>query len=235
MSKESGEGQYRYASVYDLGGRPLSSVSQRVYSGLSLMEEGVLLDLGGGSGRIPMNAPRPRSAHFLVIDINSTAIDQCRTAILRDGRMDEAVVGDITNLSALPAAQNREFRGAVSWRVIHALTPSQQLQVLDQARQILPFGAPLFLAVASDLDWKAAQLKARGIYVPDAPNDCREVMGLDESFFVQFFNPDKLGKLATTTGFRVEEMEGFQEPTGFDHLRGLHPLNNYLYAHLVRV
>lgn len=235
MNREAGEGQYHYASVYDLGGRPLSLVSQRIYSGLSLTEEGVILDLGGGSGRIPMNAPRPRSARFVVIDINSTAIDQCRAAILQDGRMDEVIVGDITNLTTLPEVQNREFRGAVSWRVIHALTPSQQLQVLDQARQILPFGAPLFLAVASDMDWKAAQLKARGIYIPDAPNDCREVMGLDESFFVQFFNPDKLKQLATTAGFRVEEMEGFQEPTGFDHLRETHPLNNYLYAHLMRI
>src|SRR3989338_1680611 len=136
MSVETKEGQYYYGDVYELGAsHPLSSISQRAYSGLSLEGEGWILDIGGGSGRFPLQAPRPRSARFLVIDINKAVIDQCRAAILQDGRMDEAVVGDITKLASLPAVQNREFRGAVSWRGFYALTRVQQLQIFEQIRQ----------------------------------------------------------------------------------------------------
>ncbi|HCB23388.1 hypothetical protein A3H81_02995 [Candidatus Daviesbacteria bacterium RIFCSPLOWO2_02_FULL_38_18] len=232
MSVETKEGQYYYGDVYELGAsHPLSSISQRAYSGLSLEGEGWILDIGGGSGRFPLQAPRPRSARFLVIDINKAVIDQCRAAILQDGRMDEAVVGDITKLASLPAVQNREFRGAVSWRVIHALTRDQQLQVLDQVRRILPERVPFFLAVASDTDWKAAELKAQGIYTQDGPNNCAGIMGLTEPFQVDFFNPDKLEKLVARAGFKVEGIEGFQEPTGYDKLRETHPLNDYLFCY----
>lgn len=231
MSKEAAEGQYHYESDYTLGESPLAPIAQRMYKSLSLEEDGWIGDFGGGSGRIPLHAPAPRAAHFLVIDQNRSAIEKCRAAILLDGRMDEAVVGDITDLSSLAG---REFRGAISWRVLHSLRPHQQRQALVQIRQVLPVG-PLFLAVASDRDWKARELQERDIYVADDLNDCGGIMDLNEPFSAQFFTPDSLTKLLADTGFRVEEITPFQEATGYKHLSPLHPFNDYLYAHAVRI
>lgn len=231
MAKEVQEGQYHYQR-YTLGEQPVSSAIQRVYVTLATLVEGSwVLDLGSGPGRLALNAPKPRPFRFLGIDQSPIAIDQFREAIYQDGRMDEAIVGDITDLH-LPSG--REFRGAVSWRVLHALAPHQQLQVVEQVRKILPVGAPLFLAVASEKDWKAGELASRGVYLPDTLNECGEIMDLEESFRVHFFDPPRLEALAIRGGFIVEAMEEFEEPTGFDHLRATHPLNSYIFAHLVR-
>lgn len=232
MNQEAKEGQYHYESDYALGESPLAPIAQRMYKSLSLEEDGWIGDFGGGSGRIPLHAPAPRAAHFLVIDQNRSAIEKCRAAILLDGRMDEAVVGDITDLSSLAG---REFRGAISWRVLHSLRPHQQRQALVQIRQVLPVGAPLFLAVASDRDWKARELQERDIYVADDLNDCGGIMGLQRSFLVHFFNQESLVRLLVATGFSVKEIAPFQETTGYDCLRQRHPFNDYLYAHAVRI
>lgn len=227
---EVGEGQYHYHS-YALGERSVAPVVDRVYSAFTALPEGSwILDLGSGAGRFALNAPKPRPFRVLGIDQSPIAISQFAKAISEDGRVDEAVVGDITDLVPFGG---REFKGAVSWRVLHALEPNQQERVLDQARKILSAGSPLFLAVASDQDWKASELRDRGDYSPNGVNECAGIMDLPESFKVYFFDEDRIRQLATGTGFRVVTLEGFEEETGFDHLKGIHPNNSYLFAELV--
>lgn len=226
------EGQYHYQS-YTLGSRPVAPVIERVYANFSALPEGSwVLDLGSGPGRLAINAPKPRPFRFLGIDQSYIAVEQFRQAVSRDGRMDEAIVGDITDLN-LP--QSRDFRGAISWRVLHALAPSQQLQVVDQVRRLLPSESPFFIAVASRNDWKAQELAARRLLIPDALNECQEIMGLEESFKVDFHDAARVEELARKAGFRVEAIEEFTELTGFEHLRATNPNNTYLFAHLVRV
>ena len=225
------EGQYHYQK-YTLGVKPVAPVIERVYANFSALPEGSwVLDLGSGSGRLELNAPKPRPYRFLGLDQSSIAINQFREAIYQAGRMDEAMIGDITDLH-LPTG--REFRGAVSWRVLHALAPYQQLRVVDQVRRILPPEAPFFIALVSDKDWKAGELAARGLYIPNILNECQAIMGLEESFKVDFYDSVKIEGLAKRSGFRVEGIEEFTELTGFEHLQETHPDNTYLFAHLIR-
>ena len=230
MSERTGEGQYHY-QVYELGERPVASVIQRVYAHLADLSEGSwVLDLGCGTGRFALNAPLPRVFRVLGIDQSPIAVARFQEAINSDGRTDEVQVGNITDLR-LP--KGREFRGAVSWRVIHALDFQQQRQVLDQVSQVLPAQASFFLAVASNQDWKVEELKARHDFNPFGLNDCGKIMGLEEPFKVHFFDQDQLEGLVTPEGFRVVQVESFTEPSGFDHLRQTHPDNTYLFAHLI--
>ncbi len=98
----------------------------------------------------------------------------------------------------------------------------------------MPEGTPLFVAVASNQDWKAKELKARGEFKGVGQNNCQEVMKLDEPFWVEFFPEARLRRLALQTGFNVAETEIFTEPSGYRHLRETRPDNTYLFAQLIR-
>lgn len=233
MSKESSEGQYHYESDYALGESPLAPIAHRAYVTFSTFpDDSWVADLGCGSGRFALHAPKPRSYRVFGVDLSANAIASFKEAVSLDGRLDEAMAGDITDLSWLPA---RAFKGAISWRVLHSLRPHQQRQALVQIRQVLPVGAPFFLAVASDTDWKAGELQERGIYVADGLNDCGRIMGLQRPFLVHFFNQESLVRLLVAMGFSVKEIAPFQEATGYKRLRKRHPLNDYLYAHAARI
>lgn len=228
--------QYDYATVYSLKGKPLSPVAQRAFQTFAALPDGSwVLDLGGGDGRFPDNAPKPRNHRYLAVELHPEAVERYRRIVASDGRLDEAVVGDITRLAELDPLKGRDIRGAVSWRVVHALDPEQQRAALSQLGQVMPVRSPFFLAVYSDLDWKAVMLREQSRYNPNGVNNCAGIMRLgQDEFNLDFFNQGKVVRLAQDTGFTVQSIVPFEEPTGYDHLRTDYPTNRYLLAHLER-
>lgn len=226
------EGQYDYR-IYGLRGESFSPHIGRVYSAFDSLPRGSwVLDLGSGSGRFVLKAPKFRHWYVLGIEQNPHAVVQLQTAIVNQRINDEVRLGDIKDLGGLTG--EREFNGALSWRVLHTLDPHEQAQVLEQVANYLPVGAPLFLAVASDKDWKASALREQRVYVEEGFNDCTALMQTDRPFKVDFFHSGRIERLAAGSGFEVLAVEDFEEATGYEHLKAVHPNNAYLFAHLVK-
>ncbi len=230
MSVDHRVEQYNYGT-YELGQRQLSKVIDRVYQDLQLLPPGsVVADLGCGAGRFGLNAPPERPYTIVGVDLSEKAVAIYSQQIQERGLPDEALVGDITNLDFL---KGRDVQAIVSWRVLHCLGEPIRRAVLAQSQDLLPADSSFYLAIASNSDWKVGALRRDGGFKVGQLNDCSGVMGLETPFLVDFFDEGRL-RLLSNGGFSIEQVAAFQEPTGYDHLKLTHPLNDYLFAQFRR-
>lgn len=228
--------QYPYdprSGGYILARQGVSAALQSAYDEFRRLPRGsIVADLGSGGGRLAINAPSPdeRSYTFCGFDIDQNAVDQFGVAVEVFGLPDRAVCANIAN--GLDLARYG-IRAAISWRVLHGLRKVDQHSVCSSVCRAIPVGAPFFVAVCSESDWKCEALGSG--YRPRELNDVGAIMSLGRSFLVDFFNESDLLELAAASGFNVSHIGSFEESTGFTHLaeRG-HPTNEYLYAHFVK-
>lgn len=216
---------------YILGNRAVSGPLAKVYAHFAKLPEGTaVIDAGCGDWHFGLCAPRERKYGVVGIDVSETAIQKCNVAIAaRDHGHDIAIHADLANGSV--DVGDRDVRGAVSWRVLHALPRGGQVNACGNIHRLLPEGAIFHIAVLADSDWKRHALGDR--YIPGQLNDCSAVMQLDHPWPLYFFGETHVVDLAKDTGFVIEEMCKFTEPTGFKHLIEMgRPDITYWYARL---
>lgn len=208
--------------------------------GSTLKKGDVVINLGAGDGRFELNAPKQRPYTIYGIELRKEGVagyyeqaeavktfaDKAREALRKlkvpVGReKDHLMEGSITELPDQLTAD-----AVVSWRVLHALKPVDQLTVCKDAYQMLPPGGSFYFAVLSDKDWKLDALRKAGVqYDGKDLVDCAPVMEFTEKTqkdFEFFFSPAGLRNLARESGF---EMVG--EPKVFAEASGLPQLLNH--------
>jgi cyclopropane fatty-acyl-phospholipid synthase-like methyltransferase len=214
---------------YRLGEQKVAPIIERVYTDLNSLPQGsMVLDVGCGAGRLGRNAPKDRPYRILGVDISEGAIEEYRQAIVDEDLPDLAVAGDITEIDF----RKHNIAAAVSWRVLHALPPELQRRTSTKVREALPLGANFHIAVLSDEDRKKEELERLGLYAPGVMNDCAEIMELDRAWPLYFFSESDLKELADQTGFTMNGVDRFQEPSGFPHVQEKFGDITYLFARM---
>ena len=226
---ENTESQYPHGTSYEISANGSAAMLQEIseqWDRLSTVK--YVLDLGCGAGRF--NAVKlNRSFSVIGVDNNPDAIVAANELIASHNLPDEAVVGDITDLSFLGGGK---VDGAISWRVLHTLVHDDLQVSLAQVHNALRDQASFHLAVASDRDWKLQKLYEGGSYDEDDGGlvECAGVMGLDHSFKMHFFSEPGILRTVLESGFDVFNVDYFEEPSGFGHLSG--KLNSYIHLTL---
>lgn len=224
-------------SGYSLLRRTPSTAMQTVIDNLmTLPVKSQVLNLGCGDGSLEYHTPNNRQFSFVSIDRESEAVETLEEVFREEGHgEDAALVGDITNLQALPAITEEAFAVAVSWRVLHGINPDCYVNIFQNVRDALKPNGTFFISVACDQDWKAAALGEN--YDADGVNDCSGAMfrdygiNRDTPFLVHFFTEQFLQELGEKNGFKLEEISTFTEPSGYEHLKDKQ--NTYLFAKFV--
>lgn len=216
---------------------PSAPLANHVYPALARLSPGaVVYDLGCGDGNFELNAPHPddRPYVFGSFDQSEVAVLTLRSALGKLGGRDRVEVADITTLDLRSANAG----GVVLSRVAHALGPEDQVRVVRNAADALKPGGSLYFTVLADTDWKPQEAQRVDGYRAGTLYDFHRIMRLDkirrtEPWWAYPFSHSRIADLAVGNGLElVGNIETFQEPTSFDHLREEHPLVTYYYAQL---
>ncbi len=235
MSAVETSEQYDYDGTYKLGEQPVHPVVLDALKGVdSQLHPGdIILDLGSGPGRLSHEAPTV-NAYFIAIDGDPEAVRQYNESASSRGSSDRAHHGDIRQLEqtlSQTGVDRRRLRGAVFHRVLHVLDPQEQVDVLKQTRRALRPNSTIIVTSAADDDHKAQALRARGLYSPDAVNNCAPVMsGLPEEttfFGVHFADEKHLKNLAKSSHLRLrnQSVRRIRERSGYSDAT-----NSYIFA-----
>jgi len=217
--------------AYRLGERPVSPFIDTVYGRLNSLAPGsIVIDLGGGAGRFPAQAPQDRKWRVLGIDHDPDAINQAHRVIRPD---DRAIVGDITRLAQLSLPDGMDtgdISAVVSHRVLHAVPLSLRRPIIEGGAGMLPPGGEFYASVASIEDWKAGQVNAE----PGVVYDCAPIMfgAFDiprrDPFAMSFFDDTAMATLIAGSGLVIQGASTFTEPSGYDHITEPNTYRGYL-------
>lgn len=197
-------------------------------------------DFGSGNGRLREKAPKPPDRHYMfrAFDREPTAVAAYNGAVAAHNRdhmirmYDRAEVADLTQLNDL--GQDR-FDAAFLWRVLHSIPPrlpgqygeeDVHVRILGQTGQTLKPDALYHVAVRSERDWVAGELRRQGVYIPGQVNNCYEPMrealaGLPDvqDWNLYFFREGELAEKARRAGLEVVYELAIEEKSGFSELK----------------
>lgn len=230
---------------------------ESVYHDFATLPKGsVVLDVGAGEMRFAKNAPKDRKYAIYGLEVTDGGVDnfyarweRLKRGLQRLGRpstwgqpKDHNVRADATELDYRDESgkQLLTAEGAVSWRVLHALSRENQLKVCKDIFDSLPPGGSFHVAVLSDKDWKLDALRKTGIqYDGKDLVDCEPAMQFPENKNKSrgdagwrtdlefFFSQKSLQELAEQHDAKFEiigPIQEFAEASGLPHLLN-HPEN----------
>jgi len=214
---------------YNLDEREVDEFVTTIYGRLADNSAGaIVIDLGCGSGRFVKFAPKSREWSYIGLDHNAEAIMHAKQY---EKPGDKIIQGDIVRAEDYLAEFAGRAKAVVSHRVLHAVPEAYHEGILGSARKLMQENGEFYVSVAADTDWKAQELMRRGIYKPDQPNDCRQIMFMDygiernERFDMRFYSVSNFKAMLEGNGFKVIQSCTFQEPSGYEHLK--HKRNTY--------
>lgn len=239
-ARERSTPHYIWESGYHINGRATPGyLEEIVLPSLNQLPEGSLVaDFGSGDGRFARET-RAKGSYYVVqgYELDPQAVERFNTEFAYTPH--RAEVADITRLDLSITGVNR-FDGALFWRVLHAINRENHQTTLRGIVQTLKPGASLHVAVRSDRDWVAAELKKQGLYRSGEMNECFPAMaealkpqGIS-SWPLYFFRAGELVRLGERAGLAVVHQQPIQEPSGYEVLRKTSPPLSYDYVEFVK-
>lgn len=218
---------------YHINGAKAAVLERRVLPSLNTLPSGSLVaDYGCGEGRVRDKAPHHTLRPYTLrgFELNDQAVIRYNEGS-KNGP-DRAEVADLTQLTI----GSDRFDAGLFWRVLHSIPPQLHETVLGQIAATLKPGAPLHVAVRSERDWVAEDLKRKGLYQEGRVNDSYLPMkeALDPEGITKwplyFFQPGELVRLGGKAGLEVVHQAAMREASGYKILAQTRPQLSYDYV-----